>query len=62
MMVWGCFTGEKMGPLIVCDEEGVGAQKHEDILYDGLFSLVHDLLEPLEDPGDIQVVTENAII
>jgi hypothetical protein len=45
VMVWACFTGERVGPLIVCDEGRVGANEYEDILYDGLFSLLDDLLE-----------------
>ena len=45
VMVWACFTGERLGPLIVCDEGGIGANEYEDILYDGLFSLLDDLLE-----------------
>jgi hypothetical protein len=45
VMVWACFTGERIGPLIICDEGGVGANEYEDILYDGLFSLLDDLLE-----------------
>src|SRR5579859_1797431 len=43
VMVWACFTGERLGPLIVCDAGGIGADEYEDILYDGLFSLVDDL-------------------
>ena len=59
VMVWACFTGERLGPLIVCDQGGIGAAEYEDILYDGLFSLIDDLLEPLEQPGTIQVATED---
>jgi hypothetical protein len=44
-MVWACFTGGRVDPLIVCDEGGIGANEYEDILYDGLFSLLDDLLE-----------------
>src|SRR5438105_4414203 len=44
-MVWTCFTGGRMSPLIVCDEGGVSANEYEDILYDGLFPLLDDLLE-----------------
>jgi hypothetical protein len=44
-MVWACFTGGRVGPLIVCDEGGIGANEYEDILHDGLFSLLDDLLE-----------------
>ena len=58
-MVWGCFTGNRLGPLIVCEEGGIGADEYEDILYDGLFSLIDDLLEPPEEPETIQVVTRD---
>jgi len=44
-MVWACFTEERLGPLIVYYEGGIGANEYEDILYDGLFSLLDDLLE-----------------
>src|SRR5579859_2433275 len=50
VMVWACFTGERLGPLIVCDE---GADEYEDIIYDGLFSRIDDLLEPPDDPETI---------
>jgi hypothetical protein len=62
VMVWACFTGERLGPLIVCDEGGIGADEYEDILYDGLFSLVDDLLEPPEDPETIHVANENTFL
>ena len=62
VMVWACFTGERLGPLIVCDDGGIGADEYEDILYDGLFSLVDDLLEPPEEPDTIQVADENTFI
>jgi hypothetical protein len=45
VMVWACFTGERVGPLIIYDEDGIGANEYEDILHDGLFSLLDDLLE-----------------
>jgi len=54
-MVWTCFTSEKLDPLIVCDEGGIGADEYEDIIYDGLFSLIDDLLELLDDPETIRV-------
>ena len=62
VMVWACFTGDRLGPLIVCDEGGIGANEYEDILYNGLFSLIDDLLEPLEDPETIQVADENTYL
>ena len=62
VMVWACFTGERLGPLIVCDDGGIGADEYEDILYDGLFSLIDDLLEPPDDPGTIQVADQNTFL
>jgi hypothetical protein len=44
-MVWVYFTGERVGPLIIYDENGIGINEYEDILHDGLFSLLDDLLE-----------------
>ena len=61
-MVWTCFTGERLGPLIVCDDGGIGPDEYEDILYDGLFSLIDDLLEPPEDPETIQVADQNTFL
>jgi len=61
-MIWACFTGERLGPLLICDEGRIGADEYEDILYDGLFSLVDDLLEPPEEPEMIQVANENTFV
>jgi len=62
VMVWACFSGERLGPLIVCDEGGIGADEYQDNLYDGLFSLIDDLLEPPEDPETIQVAIEQTFL
>jgi len=34
--------------MIICEEGGVGADEYEDILYDGLFSLIDDILQQTE--------------
>ena len=62
VIVWECFTCKRLGPLIVCNEGEIGADEYEDIIYDGLFSLIDDLLEPLEDPGMICSADENTFI
>lgn len=62
VMVWGCFCGDRIGPLIVCDEEAIDRDEYEDILYDGLFSLIDDLLNPPEDPTTIHVGTPDSYI
>jgi len=61
-MVWAYFTGERPGPLIIYDEGGIGSEEYEDILYDGLFSLVDDLLEPPEGPGTIQIADKSTFL
>jgi DDE superfamily endonuclease/Transposase len=58
VMVWACFTGERLGPLMVCDEGGIGANEYEDILYDGLFSLVDDLVGSSEEFNTAQNLDE----
>ena len=62
VMVWGCFTGGRLGPLIICDEGGIGANEYEDILYDGLFSLIDDILELPDDGKEVQVANENILL
>ena len=62
VMVWACFTGDRLGPMIICDEGGIGANEYEDILYDGLFSLIDDLLAILEDIEEVQGANENGFI
>jgi len=48
--------------LVVCDEGRIGADEYEDIVYDALFSLIDDLLEPPEDPDTIHVANENTFV
>lgn len=62
VMVWACFTGERLGPLIVCDDGGIGADEYEDILYGGLFSLIDDLLEIPENKEEVRVADQNTFL
>ena len=61
-MVQGCFTDERLGPLIVYDDGGIGVDEYEDILYNGLFSLIDDLLEIPEDKEEVQIADENIFL
>ena len=61
-MVWGCFTDERLGPLIVDVDGGIGADEYKDILYNGLFSLIDDLLEIPEDKEEVQIADENIFL
>jgi hypothetical protein len=62
LMVWACFCGDRLYPLIVSDEGGVGGDEYMDILYDGLFSLVDDLIESPEQSETIRICDENPFI
>ena len=62
LMVWTCFTGDRIGPLMVFDEGGVGSDEYMDVILDGLLSFIDDLLAPPEDPETIRVREENAFI
>ena len=57
-MLWACVISERLSPLIVCAEGGIKADEYMDVLYDGLFSLVDDLLQPPGDLNMIQVANE----
>ena len=48
--------------MIVYNDGGIEADEYEDILYNGLFSLIDDLLEPPEEPETIQVANENTLV
>jgi len=52
-MVWTYFIGERLGPLIICDKEGIKVNECEYILYNGLFSLINNLLKLLKDLNTI---------
>ena len=62
VIVWIYFTEERLGPWILCDKGRIGVDEHEDLLYDSLFSLIDDLLEPLEDFETIQIANQNTFI
>jgi len=62
VMVWACFTGDWLGRMVICDEGGIGANEYEDILYDGLFSLIDDMLKPPENSETIRVADKDEFI
>jgi len=48
--------------MIIYDDKGIDKDEYKDILYDGLFSLIDDLLAISEDAEEIQIVKENAFV
>jgi len=43
-MVWTCFTGERVGPLMIFDEGRIGSDKYMEVILDGLLSFIDDLI------------------
>ena len=60
-MVWAYFSGDRLGPLIVCDEGGIGGNEYEDILYSRLFSLIDNILQ-LPESDTIQIADKNTFL
>ena len=54
IIVWGCFAWNRLDPLIVCEQGGIGAEEYIKILSEGLLSFVDDLLSA-EDEDTIRV-------
>lgn len=62
MMVWACFTGERIGPLMIFDEGGVGGDEYLEVLLDELLSFVDDLGKSTETLETISVQVESPFI
>jgi hypothetical protein len=62
IMVWACFSGGKVGPLIVCNSGNVNADRYLEILEDGAVTFIEELLASSEDPDIIEVATPDAYL
>ena len=62
MMVWACFSGTKVGPLIVCEMGSVNANQYLEILEHGVITFVNDLLTPPLGSDTITVATEDTFL
>jgi transposase len=62
IMIWACFSGERLGPILTLEQGGIGSEEYMDILYEGLIPMLDDLLnhhdDGTEDPDVIQVRSE----
>ena len=47
--------------MIICDEGGIDANEYEDILYDGLFSLIDDILAIPDNIDEVKIADENTL-
>ena len=62
IMIWACFSGDRIGPVLTFEQGGIGSDEYMDILYDGLLSMVDDVLQPPEGADTIQVAAENTLL
>ena len=62
IMIWACFSGDRMGPLLTLEQGGIGSEEYMEILYEGLLSMVDDILEPPADPETIVVTDQNTFL
>jgi len=62
IMVWACFRGERIGPILTLNKGGIGAVEYMDILSEGLMPMIDDLLEQPTDQDTIRVADENILI
>src|SRR5438876_60140 len=62
IMIWACFSGDRIGPVLTFEQGGIGSDEYIDILYDRLLSMVDDLLQPPEGADTIQVADKNTLL
>lgn len=62
MMVWACFSGNKIGPLIPCDIGAINADRYLEILTNGVISFVNELFTPAPGSDSITVATSDSYL
>jgi hypothetical protein len=62
IMVSGCFSNGRPGPLIVCDTGGVNADVYFEILSEGVIEFINELLTPEDESDTITVATDDAFL
>jgi len=62
IMIWACFTSDRLGPLLTFEQGGIGSEEYQEVLYDGLLSLVDDLTAAPTDTDTNQVADENTLL
>lgn len=62
MMVWACFSGAKVGPLIVCETGSMNADRYLEILEYGVISFINDLFTPPSGSNTIRVATDGSFL
>jgi len=61
-MIWACFSGKRLGPLLTLEQGGIGSDEYQEILYDGLLSFIDDLTAAPTNTNTIQVADETTLL
>ena len=61
-MIWACFSGKQLGPILSFEQGGIGSDEYMKILYEGLIPMIDDLLAISEGVDMIQVADENTLL
>jgi hypothetical protein len=62
IMIWACFSGSRLGPVLSFEQGGIGSDEYMDILYEGLVPMVDDLLAVPEGTEEITIADENTLL
>ena len=52
IMVWACFSGKRIGPILVLEQRGIGADEYERIVCDRVLPMADNLPTPPELSSD----------
>ena len=61
-MIWACFSGKRLGPLLTLEQGGIGSDEYQEILYDGLLSFIDDLTAAPTNTNTIRVANETTLL
>lgn len=62
IMIWGCFSGDRLGPCITLEQGGVDTDAYMEILYDGLFGMIEDVIGAPDNLSDSSNIDADALL
>ena len=61
-MIWRCFSGNQLGPILTFQQGDISSDEYMEILYEGLIPIIDDLLMIPEDVDIVHVADENTLL
>ena len=62
IIVWTCFCGDKIGPILTWNQGWISAVEYMEILSNGLIPMINDFLKKPVDQDTIHVADENSLV